>query len=149
MIAGNHDYCLDLDSLLSMHSANSQIYDEAIALVQSSKAKKAGLTYLQDEQLVLSVDGKEWKIYGSPWSAAFCSMAFNVPRGGASEGELAFIRRWGKTTDFDPFRALCEYIQRHRHPYDARPAIRDPRHRPLRPASWVFCPASTHEGSKA
>jgi len=27
---------------------------------------------------------KKWKIWGSPWSAAFCSMAFNVPRGDAS-----------------------------------------------------------------
>ena len=25
-----------------------------------------------------------WRIWGSPWSAAFCSMAFNVPRGPAS-----------------------------------------------------------------
>ena len=84
---------------------NSDIYDEAIALVTSPEAKAAGLVYLKDELYEVPIpddspaeggsaipDGEaprrtKWRIWGSPWSAAFCSMAFNVPRGGPSAGE--------------------------------------------------------------
>lgn len=69
-------------------------------MIHSAKAKDAGLIYLKDEMVeipILSNSGDSvsppsrrscWKIFGSPWSAAFCSMAFNVPRGDASSSAL-------------------------------------------------------------
>lgn len=108
-----HDYCLDEQTLLQIQSTyynhgskgkrkaqedaippvTSEIYDEAMQIVKSPQMQAAGLVYLKDELYEITVMGdgtdntesrKTWRIWGSPWSAAFCSMAFNVPRGGPS-----------------------------------------------------------------
>ena len=56
IIAGNHDFCLQTNSL------------------QRSKNLLSNATYLQDESAV--VEGV--KIYGSPWQPAHLNMAFNM-----------------------------------------------------------------------
>lgn len=58
VIAGNHDWGLELDS------------ERAEALLES-------VTYLRDSHTV--IDGV--KFYGSPWQPEFCDWAFNMPRG--------------------------------------------------------------------
>jgi hypothetical protein len=40
------------------------------------------ITYLQDEELILDVDGVKVKLYGSPWQPEFYNWAFNLPRSG-------------------------------------------------------------------
>lgn len=63
-------------------------------VVNSAAAQAAGLIYLEDELVEVEIrpDGRRWRIFGSPWSAAFCKMAFNVERGAKSEGEC--YRHW-------------------------------------------------------
>ena len=92
MIAGNHDYCLDADTLSKMRK-HEQMYEQSMRIVKSSKAHAAGLIYLNDQACEVQIhrDGRKWKIWGSPWSAAFCSMAFNIPRGMDSAGTFRQI----------------------------------------------------------
>lgn len=105
-----HDYCLDEETLKeSMSERGRDMYKAAEQLINFSKAREAGLIYLKDSMveipiadfssnsstststsngsdLTLQSRRKSWKIWGSPWSAAFCSMAFNIPRGDSSAG---------------------------------------------------------------
>ncbi len=37
-----------------------------------------GVHYLQDEEIVLNVGGRDVRIYGSPWQPFFCNWAFNL-----------------------------------------------------------------------
>ena len=84
-----HDYCLDKHDLLKVDKRNIEIHEQAMQIVTSDAAQEAGLIYLQDSftEVQTHPQGRIWKIWGSPWSAAFCSMAFNVARGESSKGE--------------------------------------------------------------
>lgn len=89
-----HDYCLDKVDLLECDPRNITIYDEAMRIVTSRKAQEAGLQYLEDStsEVQCYANGRKWRIFGSPWSAAFCSMAFNIARGEPSAGEPYIAR---------------------------------------------------------
>lgn len=92
---------MDEDSVREEFGSDAE-YARSLEIITSPKAKAAGLVYLKDEMVEVPSaarfdsskgDGQQmsssrtWKIWGSPWSAAFFSMAFNVPRGDASTGE--------------------------------------------------------------
>lgn len=66
VIAGNHDFCLDKDSIRGADC------NDAVRALQD-----AGCTYLMDSGC--EIDGK--KFYGSPWQPWFHDWAFNVQRG--------------------------------------------------------------------
>ncbi|KAK9898374.1 Metallo-dependent phosphatase [Cystobasidium minutum MCA 4210] len=99
IIAGNHDYCLDSETLKEQMPERYSLYTDSMQLIQDYR--ESGLIYLEDQSVELPVSSsssdsnghgsddtqssrKTWKIFGSPWSAAFCSMAFNIPRGDPS-----------------------------------------------------------------
>lgn len=79
------------------------MYLRSVEMIE--EAKDSGLIYIQDSLVEIPVfrntsetqdstkesgkTRKTWKIFGSPWSAAFCSMAFNIPRGKASKSRSA------------------------------------------------------------
>lgn len=84
----------------------TDMYVKSQRLLGMTKYRQKGLVYLKDEVCEIiapdrarssnceSEEGgdsaprrKTWRIWGSPWSAAFFSMAFNVPRGESSAGE--------------------------------------------------------------
>jgi predicted phosphodiesterase len=70
-VAGNHDTSFeDSARIAKMWLFDGSNLDDLNG--------KDGLHYLQDEQLVLNVDGEEIKIYGSPWQPFFCNWAFNL-----------------------------------------------------------------------
>lgn len=68
VIAGNHDYCLDLDKALGR-----QVFQ--------------GASYLLDSEVV--VEGL--RIYGAPWQPEFMNMAFNLTRGPALQAAWSRI----------------------------------------------------------
>ncbi|KAI0268294.1 Metallo-dependent phosphatase-like protein [Gloeopeniophorella convolvens] len=86
VIAGNHD--------LSLHDGWYQVnYGRWHAQAQSTKAireliagqasRDAGIVYLEDQTHVFQCrpDGKQWSVYGSPWTPDFWNWGFNYPRG--------------------------------------------------------------------
>lgn len=52
-----------------------------MALIKGSKAKEAGITYLEEGLHTFTLkSGATFSIYASPWQPEFCNMAFNYPR---------------------------------------------------------------------
>ncbi|KAF9044976.1 Metallo-dependent phosphatase-like protein, partial [Panaeolus papilionaceus] len=87
IIAGNHDVTLDEEwydmNWTRFHKGiGRQDRTKILSLLTSPRAKAAGLVYLQDESFKFKVrpGGKEWVVYGSPWSPEFCDWAFGYPR---------------------------------------------------------------------
>ena len=67
LIAGNHDFLF-------------QDYPD-IAKEMVARHIDQGVIYLQDSSCALSIEGKDYKIYGSPWQPWFHNWAFNFPIG--------------------------------------------------------------------
>ncbi|KAL1694369.1 Metallo-dependent phosphatase-like protein [Schizophyllum commune] len=84
IIAGNHDLALHKD-WYEMHytrfhgKGNKQDYDAIHDLLTGAKARKFGIVYLEDESYTFKTKegGREWSVYGSPWSPWFHNWAFN------------------------------------------------------------------------
>jgi len=68
VIAGNHDLSFETKN----KEAINWLYNDAI---------DDSFHYLQDASVTVDVDGRNIKIYGSPWQPEFCAWAFNVERG--------------------------------------------------------------------
>jgi len=88
VIAGNHDFCLDL-SFVRLSSKfgwigaqSEEDYHSGRELFLGRKAIEAGIVYLEHEgfELVLS-NGRLWKIFGSPCTPVYGSGAFQYMRG--------------------------------------------------------------------
>ncbi|KAL0564879.1 hypothetical protein V5O48_017158 [Marasmius crinis-equi] len=87
IIAGNHDLTLHegwYDTAWSRwHSREGKQNIEPIKeMLKGSKAQKAGVIYLEDEETTFQAKegGKTWSVYGSPWSPWFYDWAFNYLR---------------------------------------------------------------------
>ncbi|KAJ6480659.1 Metallo-dependent phosphatase-like protein [Mycena vulgaris] len=86
IIAGNHDLAVHrewYDGNWQRMRHKSKESAEAVAeLFKGPHAVAANLVYLQDEQYKFRVHegGREWSIYGSPWSPEFENWAFGYPR---------------------------------------------------------------------
>ncbi|TRM64704.1 Metallo-dependent phosphatase-like protein [Schizophyllum amplum] len=92
VIAGNHDLTLHKDwyekNFHRFHGgANKQNYAEIHELMTGDKARKSGIVYLEDEYFTFRTkeDGREWSVYGSPWSPWFYNWAFNYKEEEAKE----------------------------------------------------------------
>ncbi|KAF9531261.1 Metallo-dependent phosphatase-like protein [Crepidotus variabilis] len=83
IIAGNHDLTLHTD-WYEKHSPNfhlragKQDINKILPLLKGKGAQASNLVYLQDEvyRFKLKENGREWSVYGSPWSPEFCNWAF-------------------------------------------------------------------------
>ncbi|PFH46953.1 hypothetical protein AMATHDRAFT_68646 [Amanita thiersii Skay4041] len=90
VIAGNHDLTLHRgwyeQDWKRWHHVK-QDYKEVIALLKGPAAREAGIVYLENEQYQFSVkeQGRQWSIYGSPWTPWFFDWAFNYERDKADE----------------------------------------------------------------
>ncbi|KAF8965761.1 Metallo-dependent phosphatase-like protein [Flammula alnicola] len=113
IIAGNHDLTLHADWYEQVYEGwhwrqGKQKLAPIMKLLKGTRATKAGIVYLQDEEFKFRVkeNGKLWSVYGSPWSPEFFNWAFNYPR---EEGE-ELVSKFPKTdillTHGPPFRIL-------------------------------------------
>ncbi|KAI5892653.1 Metallo-dependent phosphatase [Schizophyllum commune H4-8] len=100
IIAGNHDLALHKDWYETHYTrfhgkSNKQDYDAIHDLLTGSKARKTGIVYLEDESYTFRTKegGREWSVYGSPWSPWFHNWAFNYT---AEEAE-ALVAKFPKT----------------------------------------------------
>ncbi|KAL1744456.1 Metallo-dependent phosphatase-like protein [Schizophyllum fasciatum] len=97
--AGNHDLTLHQDwyedHYERFHGRGKQDYAAIYDLMTGIEAKKAGVIYLEDESYSFRTkeDGREWSVYGSPWSPWFHNWAFNYT---ADEAE-AIVEKFPKT----------------------------------------------------
>lgn len=88
IIAGNHDLSLhQQDDWYQKHgnefsSQPLQDFEVIRDLVAGQRAKDSGVRYVQDERITFQAKegGREWSLYGSPWSPEFCDWAFNYSR---------------------------------------------------------------------
>ncbi|KAK7464069.1 hypothetical protein VKT23_006229 [Stygiomarasmius scandens] len=99
IIAGNHDLTLHTgwyDDNWKRWHGKEELLDPILELLAGSKAKKANVVYLQDEQYQFQAKegGRTWSIYGSPWSPEFWNWAFNYNRGDEAE---KIVSRFPKT----------------------------------------------------
>jgi Icc-related predicted phosphoesterase len=69
LIAGNHDQSFEGDTNAQ---ALEWLYNGPI---------NDNFIYLQDTEIVLSINGRQIKVYGSPWQPFFYNWAFNLQRG--------------------------------------------------------------------
>jgi len=76
VIAGNHELCLDEDTLEEAQDYMDQV-GEMSTCSGEVKALLTNCTYLEDQ----AVDILGIRIYGSPWQPLFSHSAFNLPRG--------------------------------------------------------------------
>ncbi|KAJ7100113.1 Metallo-dependent phosphatase-like protein [Mycena belliarum] len=86
IIAGNHDLAVhrewyDENWQRKRHKVKESA-EAIVELLKGPRAVTADLVYLQDEEYTFRVHegGKEWSIYGSPWSPEFYNWAFGYPR---------------------------------------------------------------------
>ncbi|KAI0076960.1 Metallo-dependent phosphatase [Panus rudis PR-1116 ss-1] len=98
IIAGNHDLTLDQynDWYDDNYTAWHRFREDAEAvreLLTGEAAKQAGIVYLEDQEYKFRTkeDGREWTVYGSPWSPYFGGWAFNYERGEHAEKFLALF----------------------------------------------------------
>lgn len=66
LIAGNHDQSFEGDTNAQ---ALEWLYNGAI---------NDSFIYLQDTEIVLSINNRQIKVYGTPWQPFFCDWAFNL-----------------------------------------------------------------------
>ncbi|KAJ7108643.1 Metallo-dependent phosphatase-like protein [Mycena epipterygia] len=99
VIAGNHDLALDRDwydtNWERKRHKRKESAEAVTELLKGPRAVAANVVYLQDEEYRFKVheDGKEWSVYGSPWSPIFENWAFGYAR---KDGE-AFASRFPRT----------------------------------------------------
>ncbi|KAJ7484379.1 Metallo-dependent phosphatase-like protein [Mycena latifolia] len=103
VIAGNHDCGIHREWYeanwqdLFLHRSNDapESAEAVIHLLKGPRAVAANIVYLQDEEYKFRVreGGKEWSVYGSPWSPNFGIWAFGYER---EDGE-ALISKFPKT----------------------------------------------------
>jgi len=88
-ISGNHDFCFQ--RINKPHRKGE--YHWLNHLVFSENLSQSNCTYLEDNELVLTIPGfsRPIKIYGSPWQPKFRDWAFNLPRNGKELEE-----KWNK-----------------------------------------------------
>ncbi|TCD62954.1 hypothetical protein EIP91_006185 [Steccherinum ochraceum] len=101
IIAGNHDIALHQRG--DWYSANFQRWhqlgkeniDNIRELLTGSTAQQAGLVYLEDQKCEFQAKnaGRQWSVYGSPWSPWFHEWAFNYHRGDEAETRAAEIEK--------------------------------------------------------
>ncbi|KAF7291927.1 Metallo-dependent phosphatase [Mycena indigotica] len=91
VIAGNHDLILHQDFYEDNWARKGFLEPESVAearkLLKGSAAVAAGIVYLEDEQYTFRAreGGREWSVYGSPWSPNFYNWAFGYDRGEEAE----------------------------------------------------------------
>ncbi|KAJ7717633.1 Metallo-dependent phosphatase-like protein [Mycena maculata] len=99
IIAGNHDLAVHrkwYDDNWRRKRHKSKESAEAISdLLKGPRARASNVVYLQDEQYKFRVHegGKEWAVYGSPWSPVFGNWAF----GYAKKDAEALVSRFPRT----------------------------------------------------
>ncbi|KAJ7054500.1 Metallo-dependent phosphatase-like protein [Mycena amicta] len=103
VIAGNHDLALHREfyekywTEFPGHRMNDQpeSADEVRELLKGPAALAAGIVYLEDEEYRFRVrdGGREWSVYGSPWSPNFMGWAFGYDR----EDAEALLAKFPKT----------------------------------------------------
>ncbi|KAJ7170240.1 Metallo-dependent phosphatase-like protein [Mycena crocata] len=99
IIAGNHDLAVHPEwyegNWQNKRHKNKETAEAITELLQGPRAVAAIIVYLQDQQHTFKIHkgGKEWSIYGSPWSPVFGNWAFGYPR---AEGE-ALVSRFPRT----------------------------------------------------
>ena len=77
VIAGNHELCLDEETLEEAQEYMHQVGEVKPCSVEEVKTLLTNCTYLEDQ----AVDILGIRIYGSPWQPLFSHSAFNLPRG--------------------------------------------------------------------
>ncbi|KAJ7689452.1 Metallo-dependent phosphatase-like protein [Mycena rosella] len=86
IIAGNHDLAVHRewydDNWQRKRHKTKESAEAITELLKGPRAVAANLVYLEDEQYTFRVHegGKEWSVYGSPWSPLFGNWAFGYPR---------------------------------------------------------------------
>ncbi|KAJ7794641.1 Metallo-dependent phosphatase-like protein [Mycena olivaceomarginata] len=103
IIAGNHDSAVHREwyeenwQELSLHRSSDapEPADAVLDLLKGPQAVTANIVYLEDEEYKFKVrdGGKEWSVYGSPWSPYYGDWAFGYER---EDGE-ALISKFPKT----------------------------------------------------
>ncbi|KAJ6532766.1 Metallo-dependent phosphatase-like protein [Mycena vulgaris] len=103
IIAGNHDSVIHREWYeanwqdLFLHRSNDEpeSAESVLDLLKGPRAVAANVVYLEDEEYKFRVreGGKEWSIYGSPWSPNFGTWAFGYER----EDAEALISKFPKT----------------------------------------------------
>ncbi|KAJ7794635.1 hypothetical protein B0H14DRAFT_120666 [Mycena olivaceomarginata] len=103
IIAGNHDSAVHREwyeenwQELSLHRSNDapESADAVLDLLKGPQAVTTNIVYLEDEEYKFKVrdSGKEWSVYGSPWSPYYGDWAFGYER---EDGE-ALISKFPKT----------------------------------------------------
>jgi hypothetical protein len=91
IIAGNHDLSLHRDwyqSNFSRWHFQPVKADPIIEMLKGSRAKNAGIVYLEDEKYEFDCNDRTWSVYGSPWSPYFYNWAFNYRRPGRENVDL-------------------------------------------------------------
>ncbi|KAJ7793411.1 Metallo-dependent phosphatase-like protein [Mycena olivaceomarginata] len=99
IIAGNHDSAIHREwyeenwQELSLHRSNDT--PESSTCSRDHRRLRANIVYLEDEEYKFKVrdGGKEWSVYGSPWSPYYGDWAFGYER---EDGE-ALISKFPKT----------------------------------------------------
>ncbi|KAF9483276.1 Metallo-dependent phosphatase [Pholiota conissans] len=115
IIAGNHDLTLHTEYYEQAHVYNHKVKQDVeviLKMLKGSGAKKAGLIYLHDEEYKFQVNGKgrEWSVYGSPWSPEFFDFAFGYPREDAPDLIAKFPKTDILLTHGPPFQILDQVI---------------------------------------
>ncbi|KAJ7150946.1 Metallo-dependent phosphatase-like protein [Mycena crocata] len=103
IIAGNHDSVVHREWYeanwqdLFLHRSNDEPEpaESVLELLKGPQAIAANIVYLEDEEYKFKVreDGREWSIYGSPWSPNFGIWAFGYER----EDGHALLSKFPKT----------------------------------------------------
>ncbi|KAJ7098249.1 Metallo-dependent phosphatase-like protein [Mycena epipterygia] len=103
IIAGNHDSVVHREWYeanwqdLFLHRSNDEPEpaESVFELLKGPRAVAANVVYLQDEEYKFKVSdgGKEWSVYGSPWSPNFGVWAFGYER----EDAEALVSKFPKT----------------------------------------------------
>ncbi|KAG9006752.1 hypothetical protein FRB90_009762 [Tulasnella sp. 427] len=89
VIAGNHDFALDRTTYTELSGSGDpgdeeelQEMDEAKEVMRGELARGGNVVYLSNEshEVSLKPEGRQWKVYGSPWTPYFGGMAFNYTK---------------------------------------------------------------------
>ncbi|TFK35279.1 Metallo-dependent phosphatase-like protein [Crucibulum laeve] len=82
IIGGNHDFPLHDECYQEHFKGPEKNRISIMELLTGNRARQAGIMYLWDKkvQFRLKENGREWSVYGSPWSPGFGMGAFSYPR---------------------------------------------------------------------